>query len=206
VIACDARLYLILTPAICCLDPLETTRRALYGGAEMVQLRDKHSTDAEYLRLARPLAAICRRHGAPFILNDRVHLVEQADADGAHVGEDDLAPERARELLGTDRLLGISTHDRDEVAAALGKGADYVGLGPMFDTTTKALARTPGGADLVRSVQGATALPVYPIGGITEHNVSTFIDAGATRLAVSSAICEASDPAAAARHLRDLLL
>ena len=98
-IAADARLYLILTPSICFLDPLETARRALYGGAGMLQLRDKHSTDEEYLRLARPLAAICRRHGAPFILNDRVHLVEEADADGAHVGEDDMPPAEARVLL-----------------------------------------------------------------------------------------------------------
>jgi thiamine-phosphate pyrophosphorylase len=203
--ACDARLYLILTPSICFLDPLETARRALYGGAEMLQLRDKHSTDEEYLRLARPLAAICRRHGAPFILNDRVHLVGEADADGAHVGEDDLPPADARAILGPDRILGISTHDRDEVAAALDKGADYMGLGPMFDTTTKDLARSPGGADLVRSVAGATTLPVFPIGGITAANAPILIDAGATRLAVSAAICEASDPAAAARHLLDLL-
>jgi thiamine-phosphate pyrophosphorylase len=205
VIAADARLYLILTPSICFLDPLETARRALCGGAGMLQLRDKHSTDEEYLRLARPLAAICRRHGAPFILNDRVHLVEAADADGAHVGEDDMAPDEARNLLGPDRLLGLSTHDRDEVAAASGKGADYMGLGPMFDTTTKELARTPGGADLIRSVAGATTLPVYPIGGITTANAPTLIEAGATRLAVSAAICEASDPAAAARHLLELI-
>ena len=205
VISADVGLYLVLTPSICFLDPLVTARRALYGGSGMVQLRDKHSTDEEYLRLARPLAAICRRHGAPFILNDRVHLVEAANADGAHVGEEDMAPAEARNLLGPDRLLGLSTHDRDEVASAFDKGADYMGLGPMFDTTTKDLARSPGGADLVRSIANATTLPVYPIGGITTVNAPLLIDAGATRLAVSAAICESSDPAAAARHLLNLL-
>jgi len=171
----------------------------------MVQLREKRLDDAAFAALARKLAALCREGSVPLILNDRVHLVAQTGADGAHVGEADLAPEEARELLGPTRLLGLSTHDRAEVAAAAARGADHVGLGPVFPTTTKPLARRPQGAALVRAVAGATGLPVYPIGGITPANAAALVEAGATRLAVGAGICAAPDPEAAARALRVLL-
>jgi thiamine-phosphate diphosphorylase len=147
------------------------------------------------------MAELCHARGVKFLINDRVHLVARTGADGAHVGEDDLAPEQARRLLGPDRLLGISTHDRAELEAAAGRGADYAGLGPMFPTGTKALTRTPGGAGLVRATLGATGLPVFCIGGIGPDNVGELVSAGATRVAVSSAITQAPDPAAAARAL-----
>ena len=155
----------------------------------------------EFLRLARRLAGL----GVPLILNDRVHLVTEAGAMGVHLGEDDLPPEEAREILGPGRILGLSTHDREEVAAADGRGADYVGLGPMFPTGTKELTRRPGGPGLLRSVRGATVLPVFPVGGITAANLPSLVEAGATRAAVSSAICAAADPRAAALRFSSLL-
>jgi thiamine-phosphate pyrophosphorylase len=139
------------------------------------------------------------------ILNDRVHLVEAAGANGAHVGEDDLPPEKARAILGPGRLLGVSTHDRAELAAARGRGADHCGLGPMFPTGTKALTRTPRGADLVRECAGATDLPVFCVGGVEPGNVGELVAAGATRVAVSSAIVDSPDPRAAAQQLRERL-
>jgi len=197
-----ARLYLVLTPQVCRAGVADTLAAALEGGVEMVQLRDKEAPDDAFLKLARELAPLCRARGVPLVLNDRAHLVAEAGADGVHLGEDDAPPE---EFAGRGWIVGVSTHDRAEVAAAAARGASYVGLGPMFETGTKALARRPRGAALVREAAGATALPVFPIGGITAANAPGLIAAGATRLAVSSAICAAADPRAAAAGLRALL-
>lgn len=201
----NVRLYLVLTPRLCRLDPVATARAALEGGVDALQLRDKEAPDEAFLSLATALAAHCRECDVPLILNDRAHLVAPSGADGVHVGEDDLAPEEVRRRHGERLVLGLSTHDRDEVAAAAGRGADYVGLGPMFLTRTKALSRTPGGARLLRDAANATTLPLFPIGGIDAASAPALIAAGATRLAVSAAICAASDPRAAAEELRALL-
>ncbi|MHC5030741.1 MAG: thiamine phosphate synthase [Planctomycetota bacterium] len=201
----NARLYLILTPQTCRQDAVATARAALEGGIDALQLRDKEAPDGAFLRLAAALAAHCRECDVPLILNDRAHLVAPSGADGVHVGEDDLPPEEVRRRYGDRLILGLSTHDRDEVAAAAGRGADYVGLGPMFLTRTKALTRTPGGAALLRAAADATTLPLFPIGGIDAASASALVAAGATRLAVSAAICAAADPRAAAAELRALL-
>ena len=201
----NASLYLIVTPRLCRGGVLATTAAALDGGAGMVQLRDKEASDEEFARLASALATLCRARGVPLILNDRAHLVAATGADGVHVGEGDLAPADVRRRYGTNLLIGLSAHDRAELAAAAGRGADYAGLGPMFATETKALARAPGGAALVRAVAGATELPVFPVGGIDASNAPELIAAGATRLAVSAAICAAADPRAAAQALAELI-
>lgn len=190
----EARLYLIT-------DRIACVAAAIDGGVDLVQLRDKTIDDDAFLERARALAAICHEKNVPLVLNDRVHLVEPAGADGAHVGEDDLPPEQARSILGRGRLLGVSTHDRAELAGAKARGADYAGLGPMFRTATKTSTRTPGGADLVRATVGATDLPVFCIGGITAANAGELVAAGARRFAVSSAIVDAVDPRAAAAEL-----
>jgi thiamine-phosphate pyrophosphorylase len=194
----DARLYLLVSCA-----EVDVVAAALAGGVDIVQLRDKDADDAAFLAAARRLREICA--AVPLILNDRARLVADAGADGVHVGEDDAPPEEVRALLGPGALVGVSTHDRAEVEAAAGRGASYVGLGPMFPTGTKALTRTPQGAALVRAVAGATTLPVFPIGGITAARLPQLLEAGATRVAVSSAICGAKDPREAAAELRTLL-
>jgi thiamine-phosphate pyrophosphorylase len=198
-------LYLVLEPEGCPLGWRKTVVEGVLGGVGIVQLRDKGATDAEFLPRAKELAVLCRELDVPLILNDRVHLVEASGARGVHLGEDDMAPEEARRILGPGVVIGLSTHDRGEVAAAAGRGADYVGLGPMFATRTKVLRRTPGGPALLRSVLGATDLPLYPIGGITAENLPSLVAAGARRAAVSSAICGARDPRAAAAALGRIL-
>ncbi len=168
-----------------------------------MQLRAKGASDADVLGWALEMRAVCRAARVLFLLNDRAHLVEQAQADGVHLGQNDLPIADARALMGPDRILGLSTHTRDEVGAA--RDVDYLGLGPIFPTATKKLTHTPGGATLVASIEGATKLPVYPIGGITTHNVSALVAAGARRVAVSHAIWRAPDPREAARRFRALL-
>jgi len=198
------RLYLIATPSLCA-DLEAVVRAAIEGGVEAVQLRDKSADDATYVDYAEVLAPICRRKGVRFLLNDRWHLLSEVEADGVHLGQDDAPIEEVRRALGPDTVIGLSTHDREEAAVAQERGADYIGLGPMFDTRTKDLTYQPGGPDLVRAVAGATDLPLFPIGGIDTTRAPRVTAAGATRIAVSSAICSADDPRRAAAALRALL-
>jgi len=199
-----AHLYLLASPARC--ENLENVvRAAIRGGVGAVQLRDKDSDDEQYAEYAGVLAPICKAAGVPFLLNDRWRLVAQTEADGVHLGQDDAPIEAVRAVLGPDAILGLSTHDRAEASAARGRGANYVGLGPMFATETKDLALRPGGADLVAQVHDATDLPLFPIGGIHASNLPALVAAGATRAAVSSAICGADDPERATRELLQIL-
>ncbi len=201
-----SRICLIVGEASCRGTWEIATRRAVEAGViGMVQLREKDVDDREFVRRARRLLEIARPAGALVVLNDRVSLVAEVDADGAHVGEDDLAAREARGLLGPERLLGVSTHDADEVAAAAGLGADYAGLGPCFPTTTKRLSRAPQGPALVAACAARTTLPLFPIGGVTPENVASLVAAGARRVAVGSGIVGAADPAAAARSIGDAL-
>jgi len=199
------RVYVVATPAAHGAGWERALAEALATGrVGMVQLREKTMDDRTFLERAARLRRLCADHEALFVVNDRVHLVEDADADGVHVGEDDVPVEEARARLGADRLVGLSTHDEAEVAAASGRGADYVGLGPCFGTTTKTLARRPGGGDLVRRcLPHAEGLPVFPIGGITPDNAAAIAVAG--RAAVGAGVLEAPDPAAAVRRLHALL-
>ena len=200
-----ASLYLIVTPQRCAHGPEETVAGAIDGGVDLVQLRDKESSDEEFLHLAQRVGAICRERGVPFVINDRVALVGDAQADGVHVGEHDVPPERIREMYGADLIVGLSTHAREEVKAAAARGADYVGLGPIYATETKSLTHSPRGPRLVSDAYGFTRLPVFPIGGIDARNAGVLVAAGARRLAISGAICAAADPRDAARTLRLLL-
>ncbi|MHC4938980.1 MAG: thiamine phosphate synthase [Planctomycetota bacterium] len=189
----DARLYLLVS----CEHENRVVEQAIAGGVDAVQLRDKTVDDATYEARARELAALCT---VPFLLNDRWHLVEQTGADGVHLGQEDAPIEQVRRALGPGVLLGLSTHDQAEAEVARERGADYIGLGPMFPTRTKRLTRTPGGAALLASV--TCDLPVFAIGGITIENVASL---AAKRIAVSSAIADAADPWAAAKRIRSLL-
>jgi thiamine-phosphate pyrophosphorylase len=196
------RVYLVVTEAACGGRPWEdAAREALASGVVgMVQLREKDLDDQAFLARARVLRSLAEASRALLILNDRVHLVDEAGADGAHVGEADLAPKDARAGLGPDLLLGVSTHDADEVARAPHDGADYAGLGPCFPTTTKTLARPPLDAARLEAALRAARLPVFPIGGITPDRVGSLRRAGAKRVAVGAGILAAPSPGDAARR------
>ena len=174
----------------------------LAGGCRLVQLRDKTLPMAELLPLARELQARCRAAGARFIVNDRADLALAADADGLHVGQDDLPAPAARRLLRPSMTLGVSTHDEPQARQALADGADYVAVGSMFPTGSKVSFQLVGPA-LLRRVRPLIPVPLVAIGGITETNIGEVIRAGADAVAVISAVCAAPDPAAAtARFLR----
>lgn len=183
-------------------DHVAIARAALAGGADMIQLRDKAGDVRALLPQARAIQALCRSHGAIFIVNDRLDLTLAAEADGVHLGQEDLPAEPARRLLGPGRLLGVSTHSGEQAESARASGADYIGFGPMFPTGTKETGYTPRGSAELRKIRAAMPLPILAIGGITLENVAEVIAAGATAPAIISAIVAAPDITAAAAKFR----
>jgi len=170
----------------------------LSGGGRLVQLREKTLPLAELLPLAQRLARRCREVGALFIVNDRADLALAAGADGLHVGQDDLPAQRVRALLRPGMILGVSTHDPEQARRAVADGADYVAVGSIFPTTTKAGFQLVG-PELIRRVRAEVPVPLVGIGGITADNAATVLAAGADAVAVISALCAAPDPEAATR-------
>jgi thiamine-phosphate pyrophosphorylase len=177
----------------------EFLHAALDGGVDIVQLREKDASDQEVLAVGRRFAEVCGEHGALLIVNDRPELAVAAGADGVHVGQDDLPVERAREIVGPDRIVGLSTHSPAQIDAAA--GVDYIGVGPVNATPTKP-GRPAVGLELVRYASSHAAVPFFAIGGIDPSNVAAVRAAGAERVAVVRAIVEADDPAGASRALR----
>jgi thiamine-phosphate pyrophosphorylase len=198
-------LYVILDPEAARGRALpELLDAVLAGGGRLVQLRDKTLPMADLLPLARALRARCRAAGALFIVNDRADLALAVGADGLHVGQDDLPAAAARRLLPPPIRLGVSTHDPAQARQAVADGADYVAVGSMFPSATKAGFQLVG-PDLVRRVRPEIRRPLVAIGGITEANVAEVMAAGADAVAVISAVCGAPDPeAATARFLRTI--
>jgi thiamine-phosphate pyrophosphorylase len=196
-----ARLYLVvdLVPSVEAI-----VGAALRGGVDIVQLRDKEAADAEIVDVGSRLGALCRAAGALFLVNDRPDLAVACDADGVHVGQDDVAVEEARRRVGPDRLIGLSTHSREQLEAAATSGADYVSVGPVWATPTKQ-GRPAVGLEFVHFAAKHAALPFFAIGGIDESNVGEVVAAGAGRIAAVRAIRDAPDPEAAARGLRSAL-
>ena len=194
-------LYAILDPAVSQGRDLRTILSAVAaGGGRWVQLRDKSSPIRALLPLARELRALARDLGVTFIVNDRLDLALAAEADGLHVGQDDLPAAVARRLLGPGRILGVSSHSLDEAIRAEAEGADYVAFGSIFPTRTKS-EFTLVGLDLLSEVRRNVTKPLVAIGGITIENVQDVIRAGADGAAVISAICGAERPHEATRQL-----
>ena len=199
----DATLYVVLDRAAAGTRSLVDVLDAVIdGGCRMVQLREKTWGSGRLLSLAERLRARCRASGVTFIVNDRVDLALALDADGVHLGQDDLPARRARPLLRRGMILGVSTHSVEQARAARDAGADYVAVGAMFATATKADFQLVGPA-LVRALRAEIVVPLVGIGGITPENAGEVIRAGADGVAVISAVCGAADPrAAVARFLR----
>jgi thiamine-phosphate pyrophosphorylase len=194
-------LYVILDRTAARGRPLEAILdAAIAGGSGMIQLREKEWPSGTVLPLARRLRERCRAAGVPFIVNDRVDLALAANADGVHLGQDDLPAGAARPLLRAGMIMGISTHSRAQARAAERDGADYVAIGAMYPTGTKAGFELVGPA-AVRQLRGAVQVPLIGIGGITVDTVGEVIRAGADGVAVVSAVCGAADPEEAARRL-----
>lgn len=173
---------------------------AIDGGAGIVQLREKHLDHDAFLKEAKRFVALCREKGAVSIINDDVDIALAADADGVHVGQEDLAAGRAREVLGPDKIVGVSAHNVDEALAAQAAGADYLGVGAAFSTGTKTDAK-PITRETIRAVTAAVDIPAVAIGGITRENLPQLSGCGLAGVAVVSALFAQPDVKAAAREL-----
>jgi thiamine-phosphate diphosphorylase len=200
-------LYAIIDPEACANDPLQVARAVLRGGCAALQLRDKRSSDAEVVRLAQQLGPLCREHAVPFILNDRFWLVRDPaiGASGTHLGQTDRPLEEARRELGASYSIGVSTHTREQARDAEQRGADLIGFGPVFGTTTKLDADPIVGLDALRAVVMQARIPVVAIGGITLARAPEIAATGAPLAAAISAVCASEDPETAARELHAAL-
>jgi thiamine-phosphate pyrophosphorylase len=196
----DPTLYVILDrSASRGRDLEEVLEGTIAGGCRMVQLREKTWPSGRLLPLAERLRERCRNAGVTFIVNDRLDLALAVDADGVHLGQDDLPPRAARPLLRRSMRLGLSTHSVAQAREAQASGADYVAVGSMFPTATKPDFELVG-PELVRNVRPHVHVPLVGIGGVTPENAAEVICAGADGVAVISAVCAADDPAAATQR------
>ncbi len=203
------RLYVILDAALLS----STKKQDLKGvateladaGVRLLQYRNKLASSRELLRVSRELAQELRARGVRFIVNDRADVAALAEADGVHAGQDDLSVDSARKVVGADRLVGVSTHNLTQFQEALATSADYIAVGPIFATASKANPDPVVGTEFVRQVRELTDKPIVAIGGITLERAVEVIAAGADSVAVISDILLAKSPGARARQYLDLL-
>ncbi len=197
----DARLYVLVGGLPTLGDLTWIVGEALAGGADVIQYRDKNLPDRTLLQRAREVRILTAQANAVFILNDRPDLARLASADGVHLGQEDVSVRDARRIVGPNALIGVSTHDPEQLDAALLTGTNYLGVGPVFSSDTKDFESFAGLA-FVRQAAETTNLPWFAIGGINDSNLEEVIEAGASRVAVSSAVVQADRPRKAAANLK----
>ncbi|MBN2543674.1 thiamine phosphate synthase [bacterium] len=187
-------LYVILDCRLVNYQEIENiTEKIISGGAKLLQLRYKDIITREYFRIAEKLQKICSTRLVKFIVNDDVAVAKAVDADGVHVGQEDLPLQAARKIMGEDKIIGVSAHTDEDAYIADKNGADYIGVGSVFQTQTKENAEVCG-IDYVQYVKENVRIPVYAIGGINTANVINLRNAGVYKAAVSSAIMTSKDP------------
>ncbi|MGF1976119.1 MAG: thiamine phosphate synthase [Nostoc sp. CmiSLP01] len=192
-----SRLYLVTSPGENLLSAVEA---ALKGGLTLVQYREKTADDSLRLEQARKLRQLCHIYGALFIVNDRVDLALAVDADGVHLGQKDMSISVARQLLGSQRIIGLSTTNPEEMQRAIAEGVDYIGVGPVYETPTK-VGKAATGLEYVSHAAKNCSIPWFAIGGIDANNINDVIDAGAERVAVVRSLMQAEQPTLVTQYL-----
>lgn len=202
----DLSLYLVTDRALALGRPIEEiVRQAISGGVSAVQLREKETHSGAFFELARSLRAITGEAGVTFIVNDRLDIALAAEADGVHVGQDDLPVETARRLLGPGKILGVTAADEQQARLAVKAGADYIGCNAVFPTPTKTDTGPAIGLEGLRRLVESVDIPVVAIGGINADNAGEVMAAGVAGIAVVSAIVSAEEPQKAAGELREII-
>lgn len=181
----------------------EQVEAALKGGATCIQLREKKLNGEEFLREAIEMAALCKKYKVPFLINDNVEIAMKCHADGVHVGQEDMEASRVRQRVGKDMIIGVSVHSVEEAMEAVKNGADYLGVGAVFSTSTKTDAEVLP-KEVLRDICSAVEIPVVAIGGISKANISQLSGTGVDGVALVSAIFAAEDIAGECRLLRKL--
>lgn len=191
--------YVITEPSLA--DPVESTAKVLAGGAQIVQLRAKSANTRQLIAWGQAMRTLTRQHNALLIVNDRLDVALAIEADGVHLGQDDLPVPMARKIGGDRLIIGVSAETVEEARQAEAEGADYLGVGPMFATTTKPDAGTPVGPERLREIKQSVSISVFGIGGIQLENASQVLQAGADSICVISAVLAHPDPTEAVREL-----
>ena len=196
---CD--LYIILDREVAKgRDLVKIAHQSILGGARLFQLRDKVSSGRDILAEARRLRDLTRYMGCLFILNDRIDIALAADADGVHLGQDDMPYHLARKLVGRNKLIGVSATNLTQALTAQENGADYIGVGPIYATGTKPGA-SPSGPDIIPAILKQISIPSFFLGGINPENIGEVVKRGASSVAVASAVVDSADPMEATRAL-----
>jgi thiamine-phosphate pyrophosphorylase len=188
------RLYVILDAALIASPERDCALSLAEAGVRLLQYRNKSAPAHHYLDSSRALAEMLSPKGVLFFANDRPDVAFLAGADGVHVGQDDLNAEQARLVVGSDKLIGVSTHNLEQFQLAAASSADYIAVGPVFSTSSKADPDPVVGLDFIRRVRALTNKPIVAIGGITLERAAAVIEAGADSVAVISGILSAADP------------
>ncbi|WP_313638327.1 thiamine phosphate synthase [Paenibacillus sp.] len=198
------KVYFIMGSANCRMSPAKVLKEAVAGGITMFQFREKGTgalTAQVRFNLGRRLQKTCHANGVPFIINDDIDLAIALDADGIHVGQDDTPALAIRQLLGEDKIVGVSAHSLAEAQQAIADGADYLGIGPIYPTSSKEDAQAVRGTSVIEEIRNSgITIPLVGIGGITVHNAAPVLAAGADGISVISAIAGAEDITLAARE------
>jgi thiamine-phosphate pyrophosphorylase len=195
----------ILDAALLTVPETECAQRLAAAGVRLLQYRNKQASARELFESARRLSSLLIPQGVTFVVNDRADVALASDASGVHVGQEDLGAAAARSVMGVGKLLGVSTHNLDQFKDAVQTSADYVAVGPVFSTSTKANPDPVVGIELIRRIRPLTEKPIVAIGGITLERAAEVLQAGADSVAVISDILLAPDPGRRARNYIELL-
>ena len=198
------RLYVLISSNIAKKSVKETARLVIDGGADAVQLREKTISDSKFISLAREVRDITTKRGSLLIINDRVHVVRKVNADGIHLGQQDMSALEARNIIGDEKIIGVSTHSITQARQAQKDGADYIAIGPIYSTSTKDHEPSVG-IEIIHEISEAVSIPIIAIGAITLENLDGVLKAGASRIAVCSAIIGSKDIYSSTRQFKEKL-
>jgi len=198
------RLYVLISSNIAKKSVKETARLVIDGGADAVQLREKTISDSKFISLAREVRDITTKRGSLLIINDRVHVVRKVNADGIHLGQQDMSALEARNIIGDEKIIGVSTHSITQARQAQKDGADYIAIGPIYPTSTKGHEPSVG-IEILHEISEAVSIPIIAIGAITLENLDGVLKAGASRIAVCSAIIGSKDIYSSTRQFKEKL-
>ncbi len=198
------RLYVLISSNIAVSSAKETAKLVIDGGADAIQLREKTISDDEFISLAGEIRDIIAGSGTLLIINDRINVAREVNADGVHLGQNDMSVSEARNIIGNEKIIGVSTHSIIQARQAQKEGADYIAIGPVFSTRTKDYEPSIG-LKIIPEITGAINIPFVAIGAITLENLDEVLKAGASRVAVCSAIISSKDILSSTREFKNKL-
>ncbi len=201
----DIDLYFITDSKLTRRTVLEDVRSAVKAGVKVIQYREKDLCTREMINEAEKMCTLCKENDALFIVNDRVDIALAVNADGVHLGNEDMDLATARKILGDTKIIGLTVHDVGEAIEAERIGADYIGISPIFETKTKPDAGLPAGINLIKHIKNIVKIPFVAIGGINEYNIKSVMEAGARSIAIISAIVATDDVEDACRRFREVI-